>query len=27
MEEEHQIIHNVEHFPVKKYISTDKIVI
>jgi hypothetical protein len=27
MKEEHQIIHNVEHFPVKKYISTDKIVI
>jgi hypothetical protein len=27
MEEEHQIIHNAEHFSVKKYISTDKFVI
>ena len=24
MEEEHEIIHNAEYYPVKKYISTDK---
>ena len=27
MEEEHKIIHNAEHFSVKKYISTNKIII
>jgi hypothetical protein len=27
MDEEHKIIHNAEHFPVKKYISTNQIII